>query len=116
MPLIVRTLDLRATLRREGSERFIAFDLSEEIARSIDVDAEVYSRFLSGFPVEEIPAGKYLFYQENGEGDAPLIAEEALEVQKEGLWRGLKLGGRLYLRVLAEERGIVRQLIRRIEA
>jgi hypothetical protein len=113
---IVRTLDLRAALRAEDCESLTAYDLEDDIARSPEVDAARYASALSGVPADGIPAGRYLFLQMQGAPTDDAVAEEALEVQREGLWRGLVLDSRLYLRVLAEERGVVRQLIRGIKA
>lgn len=67
-----------------------------------------------------IPAGKYLFAQiktgEAGVVDAELFAAAAIEVQKEGLWRGIALERFVYLRLLAEEAGPVFQILRPIAA
>lgn len=67
-----------------------------------------------------IPAGKYLFAQiksgEAGAVDAELFAAAAIEVQKEGLWRGIAFERFVYLRLLAEEAGPVFQILRPIAA
>ena len=115
MPVpIVRTLDLRARLAAGGDGSLTAYDLDGELSRSPEVDVERYALALTGAPVDAIPAGKYLFAQMRGAPTDRLVAEEALELQKEGLWRGLELSPRLYLRVLDEEGGAVRQLLRGI--
>lgn len=114
MSLLVRKLDLRAAIRRDAGDRIQAFDLSEEIAQSPDIGIEAYEQALTGSAVEEIPAGAYLFAQTSGEADVRTLAWEAREVQKEGLWKAIQLDTRLYLRILAEERGPVHQLLRRI--
>ncbi|MFA6507383.1 MAG: hypothetical protein WCT14_14890 [Treponemataceae bacterium] len=116
MALLVRKLDLRAPIRREIGDRITAFDVNEKIANSPEVDLDTYTQSFSlGVPVDEIPTGHYLFAQSPGEGDDRTIAEEAVELQKEGLWKTLSLDTRLYLRVLSEESGSVRQLMRRIK-
>jgi hypothetical protein len=67
-----------------------------------------------------IPVGRYLFAQvraeENGEVDAELFAAAAIELQKDGLWRGIPLERFIYLRLLAEEGGPVFQILRPIAA
>ncbi len=113
---IVRTLDLRADLSPGNGESITVYELADPIGFSPDPSPELYSEALRGAPANKVPAGKYLFYQADGAPEYPILAEEALEVQREGLWRGLRLSPRLYLRVLSEERGIVRQLLRGIAA
>jgi hypothetical protein len=67
-----------------------------------------------------IPAAKYLFAQmrvgEAGAVDAELFAAAAIEVQRDGLWRGIALERFVYLRLLAEEAGPVFQILRPIAA
>jgi len=113
--LLVRTLDLRADLAKEAEGRLTAYDLPEAMASTPSPDEEAYAGALAvGFAAESVPAGKYLFAQVQGAATPERVAEEALEQQREGLWRGFPLGARLYVRELAEERGIVRQYMRQL--
>jgi hypothetical protein len=54
-------------------------------------------------PDEEIPRGSYLFVQERIFLSREKTLELAVELQKEGLWEGLTLGDRLYIRRFFEE-------------
>jgi hypothetical protein len=56
----------------------------------------------------------YLFLQVAGPASLVQLAEEAIELQKEGVWNGENLNPVLYLRVLSEEQGLVHQLLRPI--
>jgi hypothetical protein len=142
-PLRIMTLDLRSPLRYRTSsgtapfadldegERMAIFELDGERAAAIDIEpaaylgppaavAESYTAE-TGTEADEaaIPSGRYLFAQFRPDDDrveAELFAAAALEVQKEGLWQGLALARRVYLRLLSEEGRIVCQVLRPIAA
>jgi len=59
-----------------------------------------------------LPNGLYLFLQVAGAASLNQLVEEAIELQKEGIWNGESLSPILYLRVLSEEQGLVHQLLR----
>jgi hypothetical protein len=115
----VRVLDLRAPLFASDEERLWCFTLDPKTAFSPDAGAaraEDYFVNAAGTSVDQIPPGRYLFHQSaddaDGEASAAVLFREAVELQKEGLWRGETLDDRLYLRELAEEGAIVRQVLR----
>lgn len=118
-PSAIRILDLRAPLTASDEERLSVFTLNPKIATSIDDASARPEDFFLGMPgkdIDQIPAGRYLFYQINGDSlgtvsPAELI-HDAMELQKEGLWRGETLDDRLFLRELTEEGSTVRQLLR----
>jgi hypothetical protein len=116
-------------------ERIARFDLEAALASSLDADPASYlgSPALIADALDpdtggdaaagegtEIPAGRYLFAQmrvgDAGEVDAELFAAAAIEIQKDGLWRGIALESYVYLRLLAEEAGPVFQILRPIAA
>ncbi|MDR3130616.1 MAG: hypothetical protein LBU18_03645 [Treponema sp.] len=60
----------------------------------------------------ELPAGAYLFAQVRKHPDAGTLINMIIEVQKEGLWEGLSLDERLYIRRLFEDGQMVTQVFR----
>jgi hypothetical protein len=60
----------------------------------------------------ELPRGKYLFAQVRERLGRENSIDLAMEIQKEGLWERLRLGPRLYLRYLFEDRSPVTQVFR----
>ncbi|MDR0474601.1 MAG: hypothetical protein LBH43_13130 [Treponema sp.] len=59
-----------------------------------------------------IPAGNYLFSQEDGCLSERELIDIAVEVQKEGLWQRLEPGNCLYARYLSEDGRDVTQILR----
>jgi hypothetical protein len=59
-----------------------------------------------------LPAGQYLFAQERSALGREECISLAIEVQKDGLWEGLELEPRLYVRYLFEDGKPVSQLFR----
>jgi hypothetical protein len=60
----------------------------------------------------ELPAGAYLFAQAREPPDADTLINMIIEVQQEGLWQGLSLDDRLYIRRLFEDGQTVTQVFR----
>ncbi len=124
----VMKLDLRAPLpyRRElgppltdDDERVCLYELDDRTGQDLDPQAEGYL----GEPIltagihgagEEVavPQGTYLFAQLKAAPEPHIQTALAIEVQKEGLWQGLAMGKRLYVRILREEDGTVTQALR----
>jgi hypothetical protein len=104
-------------------ERLFCFTLDAGQRRSIEPDP---ARFLGALiaagglvtgPGEpagslELPAGNYLFAQQREVLDREAFIGMAVELQKDGLWEGLELGERLYLRYLFEDGKAVTQAFR----
>ncbi|MDR0402285.1 MAG: hypothetical protein LBH35_01705, partial [Treponema sp.] len=63
----------------------------------------------------ELPAGEYFFTQMRRKIGAAGFIGLALELQKEGLWRRLRLGTTVYFRTLWEDGAPVFQALRPIE-
>jgi hypothetical protein len=135
MNLNILNLDLRAPLRyrREAGllpfgydpsrgEALFVFALSPAQCRSFEPSPEalVGPLLAQGLSAGDaaaagglvLPAGKYLFAQTREPLNPGAFIEMAVEVQKEGLWQGLKPEPRLYLRYLLEEDSPVSQLFR----
>ena len=139
-PLRIMTLDLRAPLSYrstsrsrtflppETGERVARFDLASSLASAVENEGASFlgeptvvaeSAEVAGPEGEEvvIPAGRYLFAQFRAESlpvEAELLAEAAIEVQKDGLWRGVPMEPWVYLRFLSEEGGLACQVLRPI--
>jgi hypothetical protein len=138
-PPLVR-LDLRAPLlytetpelnafdcpppSEETSEFLFCFELDQEQSQSIEPQPENFlGRIVfSGKNVQnqnkgdkgdlELPAGLYLFAQQRGVIGRTECINLAIEQQKDGLWEKIKLGNRLFLRLLYEDGSPVTQLFR----
>ncbi|MDR1178201.1 MAG: hypothetical protein LBK64_05180 [Spirochaetaceae bacterium] len=110
----------------EGEEIAMAFELDPETGQSIEPGEEHYlakplwlgragapeAAFAPGIPGGLcIPRGMYFFSQIREVPDRDGWIRLAIEVQKEGLWRRNRLGGRLYLRVVRED-GAAAQIFR----
>jgi hypothetical protein len=63
-------------------------------------------------PVVELPRGSYLFAQERGTLNREEMLALVIDMQKDGLWERLRLGGHLYLRHVYGDHGIVTQIFR----
>ncbi|MDR2418111.1 MAG: hypothetical protein LBD79_03555 [Treponema sp.] len=111
-----------------AAERLFCFKVSPDQAGRIDPEAE---RFLGELlfgawrvsdtaggearvsdTAVELPAGAYLFAQEREALSLEDWLFMATEVQKEGLWERLKLGDKVYLRCLFEDKSVVTQVFR----
>jgi hypothetical protein len=134
-PPLVR-LDLRAPLlytettgldafdcpppNEAATEFLFCFELDQEQSQSIEPIPENYLRGLvfSGKNVQnqqgdlELPAGLYLFAQRRGVIGREECIALAIEQQKDGLWEKIKLGNRLFLRLLYEDGSPVTQIFR----
>jgi hypothetical protein len=135
-PPLVR-LDLRAPLlytetpglnafncpppSEEATEFLFCFELDQEQSQSIEPDPEKFLEGLvfSGTNVQnqnkgdlELPAGLYLFAQRRGVIGRTECIAMAIEQQKDGLWERIKLGNRLFLRLLYEDGSPVTQIFR----
>jgi hypothetical protein len=102
-----------------GEELLFCFILDTTQGRNIEPDPAVLLGPLaaagSADPpggAMELPRGRYLFAQERAFLDREDVILMAVELQKDGLWEGLGLENRLYLRYLHEEGSAVTQLFR----
>jgi hypothetical protein len=104
-----------------GEEMLFRFALDGVQGRSIEPDPAAFLGPLgaAGSALSprrggglELPRGRYLFGQERRLLDREEMVFLALEMQKDGLWEGLCLEDRLYLRYLREGGGVVSQLFR----
>ena len=133
-PPLIR-LDLRAPLlytetpdldafgcgAEADTEFLFCFELDQEQSQSIEPNPEFFLRRLvfSGRNVQnqnkgnlELPAGLYLFAQQRGIIGRTECIALAIEQQKDGLWEKIKLGDRLFIRLLYEDGSPVIQLFR----
>lgn len=119
-PLVYAPLSQRDPFaERVEKEMVVRFELEPQEARSFDPIEERYfaSPGVVGLlgPLSEelleIPVGKYFFIQLRQRIKKEELFPLAWDLQKEGLWRGLALAPRLYIRFLEEE-GPVTQLLR----
>jgi len=134
-PPLVR-LDLRAPLlytetpglnafdcpppSEETPEFLFCFELDQEQSQSIEPQPENFLERLvfSGKSVQnqqgdlELPAGLYLFAQRRWVIGREECIALAIEQQKDGLWEKIKLGNRLFIRYLYEDKSPVTQLFR----
>ncbi|MCL2381581.1 MAG: hypothetical protein FWC64_08315 [Treponema sp.] len=111
---------------KEGDgEKLFCFELDETQAMEFDPGKTDFLKNLvfSGRAEDgadrrlcmELPQGNYLFAQQREILGWEEIAGMAVEVQQEGLWQRLSLGGKLYLRYLFEDGCCVTQLFRPYE-
>jgi hypothetical protein len=102
-------------------EELFCFELNPLPAQSIDPQADqlIGKQVFHGFAARhveaegmELPVGPYLFAQtrENITPDYWLFM--ATEVQKDGLWKRIRLENRLFLRILFEDGKKVTQIFR----
>jgi hypothetical protein len=112
-----------------SAEFLFCFELDEGQAQSIEPQREKFLGRLvfsgkneknenQGNPAckasLELPAGLYLFTQWRGVLDREECIALAIEQQKDGLWEKIKLGNRLFIRLLYEDGSHVTQLFRPI--
>jgi len=104
-----------------GMEFLFCFELDQEQSQSIEPQPEHFlgRQVFSGKNVQnqdkgdlELPAGLYLFAQRRGVIGRTECISLAIEQQKDGLWEKIKLGNRLFLRLLYEDGGQVSQIFR----
>lgn len=138
MSLTIYTLDLRAPfiyaigaatdpfITPIYEEQIACFSIPPDLALSIVPDSNTYLgplRFTGFKPAEAIaeaievtdctiPKGLYLFAQIREKPERDLFTALAIEVQKEGLWRGLQMEQVVFMRVLKEENAFVTQVLR----
>lgn len=134
MSLTIYTLDLRAPfiyaigaatdpfITPIYEEQIACFSIPPNLTQSIEPDINTYLgplRFTGFKPTEAIevtdctiPKGLYLFAQIRERPERDLFTAMAIEVQKEGLWRGLQMEQVVFMRVLKEEDEFVTQVLR----
>ena len=102
-------------------EFLFCFELDQEQSQRIDPQADSFLGRLvfSGRNVQnldqgdlQLPAGLYLFAQKREAISREECIALAIEQQKDGLWEKIKLGNRLFIRLLYEDGGTVTQLFR----
>jgi hypothetical protein len=105
----------------EALEFLFCFELDQEQSQSIEPQPDNFLERLvfSGKNVQnqnkgdlELPAGLYLFAQRRGIIGREECIDLAIEQQKDGLWEKIKLGNRLFIRLLYEDGSPVTQLFR----
>jgi hypothetical protein len=138
MSLSIYTLDLRAPFIYSRvtiedpftqplyEEQVTCFTLDKAACTSIEPDPNQYlgSIFFTGIQTNEkqdvencsIPKGMYLFAQLRELPNKELFTAMAIEVQKEGLWRGLNIEPIVFMRILKEDDGLVTQVFRPISS
>ena len=92
----------RVFLEKPLNEKIILYTLNLKEANSIEPDAENY--FLDKSEGETVlEASEYFVTQLQKEQlSSSELLYAAIELQKEALWRRIKLGGKLFLRTLTE--------------
>ncbi|MDR0598645.1 MAG: hypothetical protein LBG84_00995 [Treponema sp.] len=117
--------------REDSGETLFCFELNPALAFSIEPNDAAYlgpllaaGSAVNGGIIDQgaaalvLPAGGYFFTQIRSNGrrnageTAALCTEMAMELQKEGLWRRLKLGKIVYFRILWEDGARVFQALR----
>ncbi|AEJ20182.1 hypothetical protein [Gracilinema caldarium] len=139
MSLSIYTLDLRAPFMYSRNvmddpfiqpiyyeEQIACFSLDKEACKAIEPDINQFLGpiLFTGIQTNEIqevehcsiPKGLYLFAQLREFPNKELFTAMALEVQKEGLWRGLSMEPIVFMRVLKEDDGLVTQVFRPISS
>ena len=121
MSLEIHLLHLSSTLEPgpEGPEGEVYFfhKLNKEHCHRIDPEGtalfmEQGDLYADPFRCASIPPGDYLFCQKRKSLARKELLDLATELQIEGLWQRLKLGGEIYIRLLHEDGAVVSQLLR----
>ena len=105
--------------REDDGEKLFCFELNRAQAQEFEPDKREFLREMifagkaaEGDGGQALPPGNYLFAQRRELVCRAGIVDMAVEIQQEGLWQRLSLGGTLYLRRLFEDGCSVTQVLR----